>query len=157
MDISSFTSPYRCSLLVKAYKGWFTRQDRVLDLGCGNGLISLAIKKTYDVDINCADIKNHLLYDLPFKLIKSGKKLPFADKKFDVVMLNDVLHHIPFGDQFFLVSESLRIANKLLIFEARPTLVGKGFDIILNKLHYKSLDTPLSFREIKQWILFLNR
>lgn len=83
--------------------------------------------------------------------MKKNSKLPFRNQTYDVVMLNDVLHHLEERNQFLILKEALRVGKKVLIFEARPTLSGKLFDILLNKLHYGDLDAPLTFKNEAGW------
>lgn len=150
MNITKITGSYRCKLIIEAYKNWLKKDYRVLDVGSGNGIITKLLMDHFSVKIVGSDVKNYLIYDIPFIEI-SGKKLPFTNNEFDVVMLNDVLHHIPYHDQEKLISESARVAKKVLIFEARPTILGKITDVVLNKYHYGDLNVPLSFRNIKDW------
>lgn len=157
MDIAKITSPYRIKIVISAYKSWLKKGEKVLDLGCGNGIVSSTLKKYYLIDILGGDLKNYLTEDVPFLQIKNGEGLPFENKSFDTILLNDVLHHLPYQKQKSVIRESLRVASKVLIFEAEPTFVAKIADIILNKLHYGLLDTPLSFRSKKSWQAFFKR
>lgn len=150
MNIQYFTTTIRFRILLKAYQNWIKNGDRIIDVGCGNGVITKLVKDYFQADITACDINNYLIYDLPFINIKESK-LNLLRKKFDIAMLNDVLHHIPKRDQEKLLLDCLKITNKVLIFEAEPTLFGKVADIILNKHHYNSLDVPLSFRKINEW------
>lgn len=157
MDIAKITSPYRIKIVISAYGYWLKKDEKVLDLGCGNGIVSSALKEYYLIDILGCDLKNYLTEDIPFLQIKSGEHLPFANKSFDAILLNDVLHHLPYQKQQSIIRESLRVAKKVLIFEAEPTFLAKITDIILNKFHYDSLSTPLSFRSKRDWeLLFKN-
>lgn len=150
MNIQHFTTSIRFRILLKAYQNWIKNKDKIVDVGCGNGIITKLIKDHFQADITACDIKNYLVYNLPF-INLTEKNLSSIKKKFDVAMLNDVLHHIPKEAQEKLLLDCLKIAKKLLIFEAEPTLVGKVADIILNKHHYNTLNTPLSFRKYYEW------
>ena len=150
MNITKITSSYRCKLIIQAYKKYLKKDCRVLDVGSGNGIITKLLMDRFSIKVIGSDVKNYLIYDIPFIEI-NGKELPFSNNEFDVVMLNDVLHHIPYHDQEKLISESARVAKRVLIFEAKPTILGKITDIILNKYHYGDLNVPLSFRNIENW------
>lgn len=150
MNITKITSSYRCKLIIEAYKNRLKKGSRILDVGSGNGIITKLLMDYFSVKITGSDVKNYLIYDIPFIKI-SGGELPFTNNEFDVVMLNDVLHHIPYHDQERLIRESARVAKKVLIFEAEPTILGKITDVVLNKYHYGDLNIPLSFRSIKNW------
>ncbi len=151
-NLSQFTSGYRSKLIIETYKKWLKPTDKVIDLGCGTGVISKQLSKKLGINITGCDIKNYLIYDLPFISIKNNK-LPFPDKSIDAILLNDVLHHIKFKVQKTILEESSRVGKKVLIFEAEPTKIGKLADLILNKIHYDDLNIPLSFRSIKDWQL----
>ena len=150
MNLSKFTSSIRFKLLNQAYYNWIKKGDKILDIGCGNGIIAKLLKDNFEISITGCDVKNYLIYDLPFIKVGYGD-LSLIRKKFDIAMLNDVLHHMPKDEQKKLILESLNIAKKLLIFEAEPTLNGKIADLILNKYHYGNMNVPLSFRSIKDW------
>lgn len=151
INLTKLTSSYRCKLIIRVFNKWLKNQEKVLDVGCGNGLITKSLINQIGIKATGCDVKNYLVYkDIPFVKIKESK-LPFSKNKFDAVLLIDVLHHLPFEKQEYLIMESLRIAKKVLIFEAKPTTIGKLADIILNKYHYGDLNTPLSFKNINAW------
>lgn len=149
-NLSSLTSQYRANLVLSTFKRWLKKKDKILDVGSGTGVITNMLKNQLGIEITASDIKNYLLYDLPFIKIKKGN-LPFPNHSFDAVLLIDVLHHIDKQEQIDLLAESLRVGNLVLIFEAQPTLFGKIADIILNKLHYGDLYAPLTFRDANEW------
>lgn len=151
-DFAQFTAPYRSKLITKTYKSWLKEKEKVLDIGCGNGISTKTILENFKVDVTGCDVEKNITVNLPFFMIPKSGRLPFKDRFFDSAMINDVLHHVEKSYQQHIIQEALRVAKKVLIFEVEPTLSGKIFDMILNKLHYKSLQTPLSFRWRKEWI-----
>lgn len=151
-NLSKITSIYRANLILLTFGSLLQKKDNVLDLGCGTGIVSSYLEKNLGVKITGCDIKNYLIHPIPFKLMKKNNKLPFRNQTYDVVMLNDVLHHLGERNQFEILREALRVGKKVLIFEARPTLSGKLFDILLNILHYGDLNTPLTFKHEAGWI-----
>lgn len=155
-NISQFTSPFRSKLVVKHFKGWIKKNQKILDIGCGTGITTKVIIENFKVSITGCDVENYLVFDIPFYKISKKGKLPFKNKSFDLAMLNDVLHHVDKPYQTYIIKEALRVAKKVLIFEAEPTISAKIFDSILNKLHYSSLDTPLTFRSNIQWQQLFN-
>ena len=153
LNISKWTSPYRSKLIVKHFKPWLRQRQKVLDIGCGTGITTEAIADNLKVDIACCDVENYLIsgISVPFHKISKRGNFPFKDEMFEVAMLNDVLHHVDKPYQIHLIKEALRVAKKVLIFEAEPTLSAKFFDTLLNKFHYAFLDAPLTFRSGKDW------
>lgn len=155
-DIARFTSSYRSRLIKNVYEDWLKKDEKVLDVGCGNGLISSYLINSLSVKIIGCDVKNYLSVPLQFVQIPNNLKLPFEKYNFDACMLNDVLHHIKKTQQIELIKEALRVSSRVLIFEAKPTFLAKVADIILNKLHYGDLRIPLSFRESSEWTRLFN-
>lgn len=150
LNITKLTSSYRFKLIIQAFDRWLKKDIYVLDIGCGNGIITNLLKNSFSVRIVGCDIKNYLVFDIPFKKL-SNQRLPFKQGVFDVALLNDVLHHIDFQKQEYLIDEATRVAKRVLIFDAEPTIFGKIADIVLNKYHYGNLNIPLAFRDLFQW------
>lgn len=150
-NISQVTSPYRSKLIIKSYKSWLKEGQSVLDIGCGTGITTKAIMDNFNVKVIGCDVENYLVFEMPFHKISKKGKLPFKNNDFDLAMLNDVLHHVDKEHQTSIIKEALRVAKKVLIFEAKPTISAKVFDTILNKFHYSSLDAPLTFRSSEEW------
>lgn len=151
LNISQLTSPFRSKLILKSYTPWIKKNEKVLDIGCGTGITTKVIVDNFKVSITGCDVENYLIHDLPFRRISKKGKLPFKDKEFSLAMLNDVLHHVDNDSQIRIIKEALRVAERVLIFEAEPTISAKVFDTVLNTFHYHSLDLPLTFRSSKEW------
>ena len=149
-NISAFASPYRAKLIVSIYEKWFKRNGKVLDVGCGTGIVANLLKEDLGLKITGCDVKNYLVYDIPFVKIK-GDKLPFRKRSFDVVLFNDVLHHIDKPKQEQVLNEALRVGKDVFIFEYEPGVGGKILDIVLNRFHYDNLPVPLTFRYAHEW------
>mgnify|MGYP001616803853 FL=1 len=109
MNIQYFTTTIRFRILLKAYRNWIKNGDRIIDVGCGNGIITKLIEDYFQADITACDINNYLIYNLPFINLRE-KNLSSMKRKFDVAMLNDVLHHIPKE-----VQEKFIAANKFIV------------------------------------------
>ena len=78
MNITKTTASYRCKLIIEAYKNWLKKGDYVLDIGSGNGIIAKSLMDNFSLKITGSDIKNYLIYDIPFIEI-NGKELPFTN------------------------------------------------------------------------------
>lgn len=86
--------------------------SRVLDLGCGEGMLALLKRK--DVTVVGVDLSLPLLvsslrngYDAGY--VARLSELPFADSSFDYVISLDVMGHIPFEDKDRVVAETKRV------------------------------------------------
>lgn len=63
-------------------------------------------------------------------------------------MLNDVLHHAPYGRQLNLIKEALRVSNKCLISEVPNNFTAKVMDIVDNK----SIRLTYAMRNLDDWL-----
>ena len=105
---------------IKAFVKYVGPNDKVLDLGCGNGKLRLLFKDV-KIDYTGADNSSALLKLAGDKadLALPGQKfaeaevfnLPFVDNSFDAVFFLAVLHHIPGKD---LRLKTLREINRVL-------------------------------------------
>jgi SAM-dependent methyltransferase len=94
----------------------------VLDVGCGEGYVAeelraRGVREAWGVDI--LDLRRNKSGQFA---LYNGRTLPFPDERFDLVMLNFVLHHVPDELKISLVREALRVAaGKVFILEDTPT------------------------------------
>jgi len=92
--------------------------SKVLDLGCGTGIVGLAIKNYFQAEVLGADVVDQRTVNIPFQLI-NGKTLPLPDNSFDVVYIAHVLHHTE--NYLNLLKESKRVSkDKIIIYEDLP-------------------------------------
>jgi len=97
------------------------RNKKVLDVGCGNGNYTSLFAKNgnvvFGVDIN--DFR-HKIYKDKFTYKKyNGKRLPFNNNEFDVVVSFDVIEHVE--DDVLFFSEINRVLKKGgIIYVATP-------------------------------------
>jgi len=153
MKLANITSVFRGKLIAGTYTGWVNNyRIRILDIGCGTGVVGHELMKTFSFRklVGC-DIENYLLVDIPFTKLRSLNKLPFKNKEFDVAMFNDVLHHTSFNNQKALINESLRVATNTLLFELKPTWLGKRLDLLINKIHNPRMNIPFTYRKPEEW------
>src|SRR6185436_5507255 len=108
------------------------------------------VKEAWGVDI--VDLRRNKAS--PFSLY-DGQALPFPDDRFDLVMLNFVLHHVPDERKIRLVREALRVARgKVFILEDTPTT---AFDRFVSHRHGDAYrrkidsDAPFGFLTPQEW------
>ncbi|HTR65898.1 MAG TPA: class I SAM-dependent methyltransferase [Terriglobales bacterium] len=93
---------------------WFARLApqgiRILDVGCGDGLVSAALKsKRPDLSIQGIDVLPRDATHIPVAMF-DGTRIPYEDSSFDLVLFSDVLHHT--DDPAILLREARRVANQ---------------------------------------------
>lgn len=146
------TLKYRSRVIINCIATFINKDMKVLDIGCGNGVVSSEIAKYFHCAIIGADIQKHLARDIEFKKILDGEKLDFKDDEFSIGLFNDVLHHVPFNRQIMLIKEALRVCKKILIFEVKPTIMAKIIDYPLNWVSDISVPVPLTHRDKEGWV-----
>jgi SAM-dependent methyltransferase len=102
---------------VEVLADWFARllpsSVRVLDVGCGDGLISAVLRsKRSDVSVQGIDVLPREQTHISVEMF-DGLHFPFAKASFDVVLFSDVLHHTI--DPTILLREARRVAARYVI------------------------------------------
>jgi len=85
-------------IMVKAAGGGLKKNDKILDIGCGVGILVEQFNKlgyqAVGVDISEEAIKNSICPKNCF-LAQTTAKLPYPDNYFNLVVSREVLEHIP--------------------------------------------------------------
>ena len=143
----------RTRVLSERLAGLLPEQAKVLDVGCGNGLIDrLIAERRPDVTITGVDLIVRPETHIPVTQF-DGKRIPFDDNAFDVVMFVDVLHHTE--DPEILLTEARRVANRAVVlkdhtrdgFLAGPTL--RFMDWVGNAPH--GIPLPYNYWPERRW------
>lgn len=148
----------RTKWIVNSFDEFVEKGKKVLDVGAGGGWISKEIQKRKNTDIALLDVTDFNQTDLKLTLY-DGKKMPFSDNSFDVVLLNFVLHHSK--NPLEILKEAKRVSrDKIVIFEDTynsffEKIILYFWDIISN-LHsflIKPFKEKMSFnfKKISQW------
>ena len=151
----SFTQRKRAEIIVNCYKKWDISGKKILDVGCGNGVVSEVLQKNLNLDLCGTDIIDYRKIVMPFKKIEKVSKLPFEDSSFDYVMFNDVLHHTE--DIEMAIAEGGRVGNSVLIFEDQSSFLLYMVDVALNRLYSSQMPCPLNFKTREQWCFLFDK
>lgn len=106
----------RGRVVLGALAPFLAPHHKVLDIGCGNGIVSEQIRDRFKCDITGTDVLNYLRTDTPFRRISNGL-IDSSPKEFDVGLFIDALHHIEFDSQVQALREGLRVCRQILVFE----------------------------------------
>lgn len=74
----------------------FESAERVLEVGCGSGVISQAIAQSFPrCIVDAVDVADNRIVKEGFRFTSvEGTALPFADRTFDIVVSNHVIEHV---------------------------------------------------------------
>lgn len=143
----------RVEVLASHFAELLPAGHRVLDVGCGDGLIAAEIlKRRPDLTIAGVDVLLRADSHIPVTPF-DGSRLPFADRSWDTLMLCDVLHHTP--RPAAMLREAARVARHHLAIKdhivrgalARPTL--RLMDFVGNAPHGVTL--PYNYLTQPEW------
>lgn len=130
--------------------------EKILDLGAGDGLLALEIKKQLDKDVLLVDIIDYNCTDLPLILYNPEGKLPLADDEVDTTILYTVLHHS--SDPKHLLEEATRVTKQRLVIkeayiEKDETRITNSFvDWFYNRvIGDEDINVPLNFLKVQEW------
>jgi len=98
-------------------RDFIEKGSKILDLGCGSGIVAKTFQDFFGAEILGADIEDSRTLPIPFKII-DGNSLPFENLSFDVVLISYVLHHS--RDPEALLKEAKRVSEKIIIYEDLP-------------------------------------
>jgi SAM-dependent methyltransferase len=103
----------RVVVLAERLAGLVPPEAKLLDLGCGDGRVSAAIRTARpDVDVRGADLLVREGTPIPVDRIE-GERLPYESGSFDVVMMVDVLHHTT--DPTSVLREASRVSRGFVL------------------------------------------
>jgi len=132
--------------------------SKILDIGCGNGAFTKTFQDFFQAEIIGVDIQDRRVVDIPFQLA-DGKNLPFAENKFDVVLIIYLLHHTDNPKK--ILEEAKRVSKgKIIIYEDLRENFIDDLSFLFHKLTYKSFFKPynliLNFKSEKEWEKIFN-
>jgi SAM-dependent methyltransferase len=150
---SKFVHSRRVRVLCENLAPLFPQNASVLDVGCGDGLLSHLINQARpDLKISGIDVFTRKESYIPVTTF-DGRTLPSPAKSIDVVLFVDVLHHTE--DPMILLREAARVARQAIIIKdhtrngalAYSTL--KFMDDVANKRYGVAL--PHNYLPEEEW------
>jgi SAM-dependent methyltransferase len=132
----------------------FTRGERVLDVGTGDGLVARAIAEVGHCSITGIDTVDYGDIGFPC-LTYAGGRMPLGDDSFETVMALFSLHHST--DVETSLRECVRVAARRVIlveevFKNRlEEIFTKGEDWVANRLLSGEVEVPFQFKSIAEW------
>lgn len=139
------------------------RGKRVLEIGCGTGLISVLLAKS-GAHVTCFDLsplsvqatkRRAEINEVKIEpLISAGEHLPFADESFEIVFGKSILHHL---DPQLGEAEIARImgrGGKAVFVE--PMGMNPVLTFVRQHVPYRhknpvGVDRPLTYRDMDTW------
>ena len=145
------TQRYRSRIVIGAIAPFMSKDTRVLDIGCGNGVVTREIAAHFGCPVVGTDILAYGDHGMPFKRMRHPDVLDFGDGEFDAGLMIDVLHHVPFAQQAALLREARRVCRTVFVFEVVPTAIAKAVDVLINRVHHAGMPVPLTHRTREGW------
>lgn len=109
-----------------------------LDVGCGRAEMLKFAEQCGYTRVQGAEVVDALVDGDRVVKMDGAHKLPFRDKFFDVVSMNDVIEHLVPGDDKLACKELQRVAQRHILLTAnnRPSRSTDGSDLHINKRPY---------------------
>jgi len=151
---SSFSEIYRSAAkrMCQDCKDFIKKGSKILDLGCGSGIISNEFQKFFKANLLGIDITDQRIEKIPFQIF-DGLKIPFPENYFDLTLINYVLHHT--ADPMALLKEAKRVSKKIIIFEDLPEGFLAKLRCFLHQLSYNLFfqkeKRKFNFKTKKEW------
>lgn len=105
----------------------FKKGSTILDVGCGDGIITVFFREMFGLKVYGIDIYKSLLLDPSIKFKKGSiYKIPFNKNTFDYIFLKNIVHHVdePRQRKDYLIKALLELKRvckkngKIIIIEA---------------------------------------
>lgn len=139
----------------KIYRTFFSN-NKILDIACGRGDFMDYMKTKYSCNCIGLDISKNMILFASKKfsnheyLIGNSNNIPFADNSIDVVVLNNLIHHLPIEMQKKTIRESIRIAKRIVMINDTVNWEN-WFKRCLANVFWKLIDGGYIYRTEKQW------
>jgi ubiquinone/menaquinone biosynthesis C-methylase UbiE len=147
-----------------------SRNAKILDAGCGTGLLTVALLKALDlpVRITAIDLSGSSLVTAQKAVEENAGRadrvwftqanvlsLPFADDSFDFVVTSGVLEYVPLREGLGELARVLKHGGYILHLPVRPSPVSKMLEVMFRfKTHHPrevAENTRRYFRVVKHY------
>lgn len=142
------------------FDSFINENEKILDVGTGCGWISQFLWKRKNAQVTLLDVIDFNQTDLKLVLY-DGKKIPFPDNSFDVVLLICVLHHCDEPSEVLKEAKRVTKDRIIIIEDTFSSWFGKFllyfWDTILNlvaAIFLTSLfdgNMAFNFKRISEW------
>ncbi len=143
----------RVRALAAAIAGLIPAGTRVVDVGCGDGVLAALIAtRAPGVRMEGYDVLVRRRQAIPIHKF-DGRHLPLADGSADIVMMVDVLHHA--ADPMELLREARRVASQAVIIKDHR-LSKAGARAILTFMDWvgnrpQGVSLPYNYWTVERW------
>ena len=133
---------------------------KILDLGCGSGIISKEFERSFSSEFLGIDIIDNRVEVIPFKKYKGDNLSFLKDNSFDLVLINFVLHHCQNPEE--LLKEAKRVSSgKIVLYENLPEGIISKFFCFIHGISFAKLFQKNSedgkFYTRKEWEEIFNK
>jgi len=140
----------------------FSRGARILDAGCGTGLLTLALLRNlrFPVNITALDLSATSISAAKKALDESSGRiqdvtftegnllsLPFADNSLDLVVTSGALEYVPLGEGMSEIARVIAPGGHMLHLPCRPTPASTFLEILFR---FKSRPRPKILAETER-------
>ncbi|MDD5696787.1 MAG: class I SAM-dependent methyltransferase [Candidatus Pacebacteria bacterium] len=99
-------------------KEFIPLNSKILDFGCGSGIVGNKFKQAFDAGLVGVDIVDNRVENISFELYNGQDLSFFNNDSFDVVLASYVLHHTE--NPLELLKELVRVARDVIIVYETP-------------------------------------
>lgn len=132
-------------------RGFIAPGSKILDLGCGTGIVGKKFQDYFNAELLGLDVNDKRTEKINF-LHFDGEIIPFSENRFDVVLLNYVLHHA--REPVNLLKEAKRVGGKIIVHEDLPEGVFSKLACLLHGISFDRLwgnPSRTSFQTGSDW------
>lgn len=134
-------------------QSFIQKGSKILDLGCGSGIMGETLKNFFDAELLGVDIKDKRVVDIPFRII-DGENLPLKENEFEICFISYVLHHTKNPQR--ILREAKRVSrDKIIIYEDLPEGFLSKFRCYLHRRIYNffwgNIGEKFKFKTQQEW------